>query len=237
MKKSDLRSNIMKNKRVINAMLKNQPMRKRGFWGWTKHEIYNENEALIPRSPEARRLKMFASINYTYMENQRNVVEYISRNHKPIGRFEVYDIHSRLCENTDTPGGALRTADCDLGALNIFPPSAQKILYKMENVYYYLQDAKLDPISKALQAHYDIIALQPFCDYNKRTARMIMNWVLLQNGFTPIIFNCQNDRKFYMATLRLFADNPSAYEYCMLGSMRRTQEQIMRVLTTAQTGR
>ena len=39
--------------------------------------------------------------------------------------------------------------------------------------------------------------LQPFDDFNKRTARLIMNWLLIQGGYRPIVFNQRTDKQKY----------------------------------------
>ena len=41
--------------------------------------------------------------------------------------------------------------------------------------------------------------IHPFTDGNGRTARLIMNWVLLRNNFPPAIIEVQNKEEYYKA--------------------------------------
>ena len=61
-----------------------------------------------------------------------------------------------------------------------------------------------DPHSSPLSYHllmflkfYWQVEIHPFKDGNGRTARLLMNLILMQNGFPPLLFNPQ-DRKLYL---------------------------------------
>lgn len=73
--------------------------------------------------------------------------------------------------------------------LGKFAPSIEQIYYKMEQIEYHLHDETYSILTRAFDTHFDIIMTQPYSDYNKRTARLVMNWFLMQNGYRPIIFN------------------------------------------------
>lgn len=60
----------------------------------------------------------------------------------------------------------------------------------------------LNPISFAAKFHYDFIRIHPFDDGNGRTARILMNFILLQSGFPPTIIKTE-DKENYFAVLRM----------------------------------
>ena len=93
-----------------------------------------------------------------------------------------------------------------------------------------------DILHRAFDAHYELIALQPFDDYNKRTARLVMNWLLVQNGYRPIVFNRPNDKQRYKTAIAQYAsgDKKSYYAY-MSQCMVRTQQDIIKLLTKSKT--
>ena len=60
----------------------------------------------------------------------------------------------------------------------------------------------LHPITLAAELHERIAAIHPFIDGNGRTARLVMNLSLLQNGY-PIIIIPPILRNDYIASIRL----------------------------------
>ncbi len=59
---------------------------------------------------------------------------------------------------------------------------------------------RLHPIELAALLHHQLVNIHPFADGNGRTARLLMNIVLLQAGF-PLVIILKHDRKNYYATL------------------------------------
>jgi Fic family protein len=63
-----------------------------------------------------------------------------------------------------------------------------------------LSEKKLHPAQIAAQLHYDFVRIHPFDDSNGRTSRLLMNYVLLRNGFPPVIIKA-SDKKGYLTAL------------------------------------
>lgn len=45
---------------------------------------------------------------------------------------------------------------------------------------------KLHPVEFAALAHYKLVYIHPFLDGNGRTSRLLMNLILMRNGFPPV---------------------------------------------------
>lgn len=60
----------------------------------------------------------------------------------------------------------------------------------------------LHPVELAAIAHYKFVYIHPFIDGNGRTARLIMNWILMQAGFPPVIIKVE-ERLDYYETLKM----------------------------------
>lgn len=60
--------------------------------------------------------------------------------------------------------------------------------------------SKLDVIELAAIFHHKLVYIHPFVDGNGRTARLAMNFILMQHGYPPTII-LNNDRKRYYRTL------------------------------------
>ncbi|MCP4717750.1 MAG: Fic family protein, partial [Deltaproteobacteria bacterium] len=56
------------------------------------------------------------------------------------------------------------------------------------------------PVIQAALAHFEFVSIHPFVDGNGRTARLLMNLILIKNGYAPAII-LKNDRKQYYAAL------------------------------------
>jgi excisionase family DNA binding protein len=67
--------------------------------------------------------------------------------------------------------------------------------------WYYENKTKLSVVELAAWVHYKIVYIHPFIDGNGRTARLLMNLILIQHGYPPaVILNL--DRKKYYRVLK-----------------------------------
>ena len=48
------------------------------------------------------------------------------------------------------------------------------------------------PVVRAVLLHGGIVKIHPFIDGNGRTARLLLNFELMRNGYTPIILRTNN---------------------------------------------
>jgi len=56
------------------------------------------------------------------------------------------------------------------------------------------------PVEVAAEAHYQLVTIHPFVDGNGRTARLLMNLILMQYGFPPALIR-KRDRLRYIGSL------------------------------------
>ncbi|EDP96640.1 Fic family protein [Kordia algicida OT-1] len=65
-----------------------------------------------------------------------------------------------------------------------------------------ITEETVNPILLAAEFHYKFIRIHPFDDGNGRTARILMNFILMKYGFPPTIIKTE-DKENYFAALRL----------------------------------
>jgi len=65
-----------------------------------------------------------------------------------------------------------------------------------------IKEKDVNPILVAAEFHYRFIRIHPFDDGNGRTARILMNFILMQLGFPPVIIKTE-DKANYFAALQL----------------------------------
>lgn len=116
----------------------------------------------------------------------------------------IKEIHSIILKNIDdSQAGVFRRTNVRiLGAVHI-PPDAIKIERLINEFldWYHSNKYTLSIPELAALIHYKFVCIHPFIDGNGRTSRLLMNLVLLQNGYPPaVILNV--DRKRYYRVLR-----------------------------------
>ncbi len=68
--------------------------------------------------------------------------------------------------------------------------------------WYRLEQGTLHPITLAAMLHYKFVIIHPFDDGNGRVSRLLMNYVLLQNGLPPVIIKSLDKTNYLRALNR-----------------------------------
>lgn len=233
MKTNKIKLQIEENRETISKLLSGRDTVKRlNNLNWITHELTVETQVLFQCPDGMPKAERDACLDYTSMSNLAKTWEYILKHQSPkhvIDNMAIRKIHSLLAHGTDIPGGQYRLVD--VYVLRTSAPDFNDMLYKMDDVQYNLGDTNTPVLTRAFNAHYDIIAAQPFNDFNKRTSRMVMNWFLVQNGYRPILFNHPSDKHEYMDALRARANGDcKTYSHYMYSCMLRTQREIISLL-------
>ncbi|CAG0917794.1 unnamed protein product [Notodromas monacha] len=88
------------------------------------------------------------------------------------------------------------------------PPTSDRLPSLMDDLVEWLNSPsalEAHPLQYAALAHYKLVYIHPFVDGNGRTARLFMNWILMQEGYPPVIIRKQDRHKYY-ETLQLAND-------------------------------
>lgn len=235
------KNTITKNRDTITAMLSGAETIKRlNNLNWLRHEIaYNEPSTLFYLPKKEQNLEM----DFTCSKNLGEAYDYILQNTKAhIDEYEICKLHSILCHDTylSSVGGRFRDSnkiiDITVNGERYHAPEAYEIPSRMNAIIYNLYNSNAGPLDKAFNIHYQLIALQPFEDFNKRTARLVMNWVLIQNGYRPIVFNAPSDKQNYKKAITACANGDTkSYVAYMSSCMLRTQNKIINLLKKSKT--
>lgn len=115
----------------------------------------------------------------------------------------ILNLHREIMREIDPDAGLFRRTHVRiLGATHI-PPNYLKIEKLIDDLvdWYYAHEKKLPAWLIAAAVHFQIAHIHPFADGNGRTARLLMNLVLLQKGYPPAVI-LHVDRKKYYRVLR-----------------------------------
>jgi Fic family protein len=118
---------------------------------------------------------------------------------------EAIDLIEGLVQNATVLNKAvlLQIHQLVLKGIKHMPPSPSLLDELMEGYFDFYERNKrhLHPVILATEMHERLVSIHPFIDGNGRTARLVMNLILLQNGYTIVNLkgNLKNRLKYYQA--------------------------------------
>lgn len=107
-----------------------------------------------------------------------------------------------LRETDPRDAGIYRLGDVAITGSRHNPPKAYDVPKLMNDLVNWIKNNKnkFHPIELAAIVHHKIVFIHPFSEGNGRTARLIMNLLLMQKGY-PLVVILKHDRKKYYQTL------------------------------------
>lgn len=135
--------------------------------------------------------------------NHRDAIEYVEdlvEQDAPLGAFQVRQIHKLVLSRIDDENaGQYRRTPVRIAGTRLIPPESWEVPQRMQDWENWLRQAEgeLHPVILAAQAHHRLVAIHPFIDGNGRTARLVMNLLLLRFGYPPTVILRANRRQYY----------------------------------------
>lgn len=116
---------------------------------------------------------------------------------------DILSIHRIILQSIDpTNAGVFRTVMVRILGSNTVFPNYLKVPILMTEFMSWLTTTQDHPVKIAAIAHFKLVSIHPFVDGNGRTARLLMNLLLLQQGY-PLAIIKKEDRKAYIDSLEL----------------------------------
>ncbi|CAI5449306.1 unnamed protein product [Caenorhabditis angaria] len=158
----------------------------------------------------------------------------LSMDHDRISIDDILEMHRRVLGNADPiEAGRFRNTQVYVGKFT--PISPEYVAEQMDELVEWLNDENtlnMDPIEKAAIAHYKLVLVHPFTDGNGRTARLLLNLIMMRSGFPPVILPVETRAEYYsslhvanLGDLRPFVRYVAKY----------TKESIQRYIGTTKT--
>ncbi|EGT46606.1 CBN-FIC-1 protein [Caenorhabditis brenneri] len=128
----------------------------------------------------------------------------LSKEHDSISIEDILEMHRRVLGNADpVEAGRVRTTQVYVGRFTPVPP--EYVMDQLSDMVDWLNDEStlaMDPIERAAIAHYKLVLVHPFTDGNGRTARLLLNLIMMRSGFPPVILPVETRAEYY-ATLHV----------------------------------
>ncbi len=152
-------------------------------------------------------------------KNHENAIQYlekiIQQNFK-CTESHIFEIHKLVLDGIEENfAGRYRNGQVRIIGANFIPPTGHKVPDLMTEFVkeVTIRQKRENILSLATFAHHRFVWIHPFFDGNGRTARLLMNLLLMKEGYPPAII-LKNDRKKYYDALN--QANQGNYEKLML---------------------
>ncbi len=173
----------------------------------------------------------FETINH---KDAIQFLENVIQERQPLDENFVFALHKLILKGiADSESGVYRRhAVRILGAVHI-PPNPLKVPALMGEFFreYRRERKKMHPVKLAAWLHHRFVAIHPFIDGNGRTARLLMNFVLMQSGYPPAVILKVDRRKYYRVLKEADAGKQEAYVDFIGRSVERSLVIYIQALT------
>jgi Fic family protein/DNA-binding XRE family transcriptional regulator len=129
--------------------------------------------------------------------NHQEAIAYIKHlveKNTTLNEREVLSIHNLILRGiTPEDAGRYRRVQVMIKGSSYMPPQPFIVSKEMEDFFIWYETNKntLHPIILAAELHERLVTIHPFIDGNGRTSRLVMNLILIQNGY--LIANIKGD--------------------------------------------
>ena len=142
------------------------------------------------------------------------------KSRKPLKNFTENDLlalHKMILSGIDNQNaGFYRNVPVRLSGSRTVLPNPRKVPDLMSAFHQWLQSSQdIHPVDLAAEAHYRLVTIHPFVDGNGRTARLLMNFILLCHGYPPAIIR-KSERGKYLDALEKAQTGGALEDYLQL---------------------
>jgi len=124
---------------------------------------------------------------------------FVGKRRQEISEQDVLEIHRLVLQKVDDKNaGVYRNVAVRIAGTNVPLPNPLKVSELMTAFFDWLRQENVDhPAKIAADAHLKLVSIHPFVDGNGRTARLLMNLLLMQEGYPSGIIR-NEDRRAYI---------------------------------------
>ena len=146
-------------------------------------------------------------------------IKHLVEKNASLNEGEVLSIHNLILRGImPEDAGRYRRVQVMIKGSSFMPPQPFMVSKEMEDFFIWYETNKnsVHPIVLAAELHERLVTIHPFVDGNGRTSRLVMNLILLQNGF--VIANIKGDydsRMHYYNALEIAQSKNNKEDFLM----------------------
>jgi Fic family protein len=166
--------------------------------------------------------------------NHDEAIEFVrelASNKLPLTEYRLKQIHNLVLKGLDRKNaGVYRSVPVRITGSSHLPPEPYLVPKLMEElfVFYNTEKERMHAVLLAAEMHERLVTVHPFIDGNGRTARLLMNLILLRNGYTIAILKGNNqDRLTYYQALQAVQEdaNTTPFYHLITGAVKTSLQE------------
>ncbi|WP_281890531.1 Fic family protein [Paenibacillus sp. YYML68] len=129
-------------------------------------------------------------------------VEEIVSRQEPLSEWQSKNIHRLILKGIDDENaGMYRKENVIISGATHIPPDYIQVQDQMEQLIHSYAEWQVQKhaVERAAFLHVDFVKIHPFIDGNGRTARLLLNFELMKNGYPPIVIEKEDRAEYYAA--------------------------------------
>jgi len=173
---------------------------------WTYHSNALEGNTLTLRETQVVLEGLTIGGGKTLREhleavNHAHAVDYLEglvKRDEPLTQVVARQLHSLILRGVDDEhAGEWRKVPVAISGSRHVPPSPSDVAPMMRDLFdwYDGEGARLHPVERAARFHHRFVYIHPFVDGNGRTARLLMNLILMSQGYPPAVIKADPQRR------------------------------------------
>lgn len=136
--------------------------------------------------------------------NHEQAIKYLDElvnDKKAVSEWNIKNLHQLILKDIDNENaGRYRSENVTIKGATHIPPDYLIVPELMNKLITNFESWKdYNPIIQAALLHGELVKIHPFVDGNGRTSRLVMNLVLMNNGYVPVIIKKESRLKYYEA--------------------------------------
>ncbi|WP_371121511.1 Fic family protein [Microcoleus sp.] len=170
-------------------------------------------------------------------------IENLAQKDTEINEWEIKQIHNLILRKINPEeAGSYRTLDVMAAGTNYRYPAHYLLSQLMRDFAIWLNSEsalRLHPVEYATMAHYRFVSIHPFRDGNGRSARLLMNLLLIRAGYPIAVIDNQirNDYINALAYGQQNQDDLSQLFELIFDATISSLVEVLRLLVTASSSR
>ncbi|MCP4131281.1 MAG: Fic family protein [bacterium] len=173
--------------------------------------------------------------------NHKEAIDYIEtlaiKKTEELTQYEVLSIHNIILRSIDTDNaGKYRNVPVFIRQKDKIHRFAEPFIVPklMEDFFSWLKTPTQDhPVIFASDAHYKLVSIHPFIDGNGRTSRLLMNLILIQNGYPPAVIKMKERARYINAIEKAQTrEDLSDFYAVVAGSVKESLELYLEILNS-----